>query len=81
MVAKECFGSVLVPYGFTHEGSKRCTFHRQAPDSVFHFIAPAMSIGQTRYYVYVFLSHLVFARSLTNGSLTSSAFRQTSGPT
>jgi hypothetical protein len=53
-LANECFRSVLVPYGFTNEGSMRCTFYRKGPNGVYHFIIPSVGTGGTWYCIRVF---------------------------
>ncbi len=53
-LAKELFGEVLIPLGFTTQGSKRCTFYRKVGNEVFHFITPDMGLRGAWYDVLVF---------------------------
>ncbi len=39
-LAKEYFGEILEPFGFTSSLSKQCTFYRELPNGLFHIIAP-----------------------------------------
>jgi len=39
-IARELFGAVLEPYGFTTEGSRHCTFHRKVNNEIFNVIIP-----------------------------------------
>lgn len=39
-LARELFGDVLAPHGFSCDASKRCTFTRQMSDRVYHIIMP-----------------------------------------
>lgn len=40
VLARELFGSVLSPHGFSCNASKHCTFTRQVNDNVYHIIMP-----------------------------------------
>ncbi|MFN3151366.1 hypothetical protein [Bremerella sp.] len=53
-LAKEAFGSVLHDFGFTSEGSRWCTFHRQVNEDIYHFILPDLSSRGVWYDVKVF---------------------------
>jgi|LakMenE18May11ns_1017448.scaffolds.fasta_scaffold9065075_1 hypothetical protein len=53
-LARELFGAVLSPYGFSCNESKRCTFVRQISDDVFHIILPDPGPRCTWYDVNVF---------------------------
>jgi len=53
-LTKESFGSVLIPHGFTTEGSKIGTFYRKTASQIFHFIIPRLSAYLPKYYIYVF---------------------------
>src|SRR5437762_1890254 len=53
-LAVEMFTSVLVPRGFTNEGSKGCTFYRVIEDDVYHVIIPDMGSRGVWYDIRVF---------------------------
>lgn len=53
-LAREAFGAVLAPYGFSANDSKRCTFWRKVSVDVYHFVMPDESLRQPQYTVNVF---------------------------
>jgi hypothetical protein len=53
-VAREYFGEVLLPMGFSCAGSKFSNFHRQISDDIIHVVVPDLMRGGTRYDVKVF---------------------------
>lgn len=53
-IAREVFGNVLAPHGFSCADSKRCTFVRTHGDDVFHVIMPDPGTRFTWYDVNVF---------------------------
>ena len=40
VIANELFGKVLIPLGFTNDGSNRCTFYRRAGVGMYHVVMP-----------------------------------------
>jgi hypothetical protein len=54
VLAKELFGSVLTPLGFTSEQSQRCTFYRKVKDEIYHFVMPSIGSRGVWYQIYVF---------------------------
>ena len=55
-LAIECFGTILIPHGFSSSQSKRSTFYRRASAEVWHFIMPDMRFKQAKYDIRVFFS-------------------------
>ncbi|WP_442511689.1 hypothetical protein SH528x_003400 [Novipirellula sp. SH528] len=53
-LARELFGTVLYPHGFTCEPSRRCTFTRQIDSDVFHVIMPDPGTRCAWYDIHVF---------------------------
>lgn len=53
-LARELFGEVLVPRGFTCEGSRHCTFSRKLDGDVFHVVMPVPLRRTVWYEVVVF---------------------------
>jgi len=53
-LARELFGSVLSPHGFTCDESKRSTFTRQVSDDVYHVILPDVGTRCAWYDINVF---------------------------
>lgn len=54
VLAREAFGAVLAPYGFSASESRRCTFHRKLSADVYHFVMPDRSRKRPQYTVNVF---------------------------
>jgi len=54
LLANELFGSVLLPLGFTNQGTQHCTFYRKVGEEVYHFIMPSMGSRRVWYQVHVF---------------------------
>lgn len=53
-LAKEYFGAVLKPKGFSSDQSKRSTFYRQAPGDIYHVILPDLSSDGSWFDIRVF---------------------------
>jgi len=53
-LARELFGSVLVPQRFSCEASRRCTFTRKIGEDVFHVIMPDPGTRCAWYDIHVF---------------------------
>lgn len=54
LLATELFGEVLLPLGFTHQKSARCTFYRLVGNEVFHFVMPDIGRRGAWYDIRVF---------------------------
>ena len=54
LLAKEHFGLILEPIGFSVERSRYSTFHRQASDDIYHVIMPDLSSDGTWFDIRVF---------------------------
>lgn len=54
VLAREAFGAVLAPYGFSASDSRRCTFWRKVSPEVYHFVMPDKSRRHPQYTVNVF---------------------------
>lgn len=55
-LARKAFGDVLVPRGFSCEGTDAATFHRRTASGVVHFVLVDVGAGATWYDVKVFAS-------------------------
>lgn len=50
------FDPILIPHGFSCEGSKRCVYWRKVSDEIFHLISPDLLRGGDRYDITVYVS-------------------------
>src|SRR5688500_12983601 len=53
-LAREAFGAVLAPHGFSANDSRRCTFWRKVAAEVYHLVVPDKSRREPQYTVNVF---------------------------
>lgn len=53
-LAREAFGAVLAPHGFSANDSRHCTFWRKASAEIYHFVVPDKSRRNPQYTVNVF---------------------------
>ncbi|WP_156480531.1 hypothetical protein [Aquipseudomonas alcaligenes] len=53
-IAREAFGSVLGPLGFSCSESKACTFYKKVGTELYHFVMPDQLSGQEKYDIKVF---------------------------
>ncbi len=53
-LAKNLFGSVLAPLGFSAEKSRYCIFYKKVSDDIYCFVMPSITRSGDWYYVMVF---------------------------
>jgi hypothetical protein len=66
-LARQYFGELLTPYGFTCEKSRYSNFYRQVSEDIFHVVIPDFSRRGTHFYLSVFATSPKIEPDFTTG--------------